>query len=192
MSVSKKIKKSFAESWCMKFKTRHPEGDSYDGIVVHLTNEFVALQTLDDFEFDGVNVFWKSALKGFRDNKFDICMNGILHNNGQLRRLRIPLWLKKCETFSDLILTLKKREIWPAIEVIGEDDSGCLYIGPITAIEKANFSVECYDAAGKWDGVAKFGFNEVFRLEFGTRYTKHFNNYMKRKVDEYSNSCENE
>ena len=76
---------------------------------------------------------------------------------------------------------LAERDIWPAVEVVFTDGGSALYIGPILEIKKKHFSLNCYDAAGKWEKVYRIDFNEVFRLEFGSKYTEHFNNYMRRQ-----------
>ncbi|MBK8465596.1 MAG: hypothetical protein IPL32_07165 [Chloracidobacterium sp.] len=181
MGLSQKYKKSLDEKWCMRFKTLHPDGDAYDGIVLHLSNELIALGEMRDFEFDGINVFPRNAIKGYRDNKFDRCCNQILFGNGQLKRLRVAKWLNACETFNQLALVLMKRDIWPAVEVVFKDGDRALYVGPIVEVKNKHFSINCYDAAGKWEKVYRLKFNEVFRFEFGSKYTNHFNNYMRQK-----------
>jgi hypothetical protein len=181
MGLQQKFKKSLDEKWCIRFKTRHQDEDAYDGVVLHLTNELVALGVDRDFEFDGIHVFPPNAIKGYRDNKFESCLNRILTHNGQLKRLRTPKWLSSCETFEQLSSTLMKRDIWPAVEVVFEDGDSAFYVGPIVAVGNNHFSINCYDAAGKWEKIYRLAFNTVFRMEFGSKYTKHFNNYMRNQ-----------
>ena len=183
MGLQRKLKKSLDEKWCMRFKTRHPEGDKYDGVVLHLTKEFVVLGAECDFEFDGIHVFRRSAIKGYRDNKFDACCNQILSDNGQSKLFQVPSWLSTFETFHQLASMLAERDIWPAVEAVFADGGSALYIGPITEIKKNHFFLNCYDSAGKWEKEYRIDFNEVFRFEFGTKYTEHFNNYMRHQEE---------
>lgn len=181
MSVLQKYKKSLEKQWCLRLKTRHPEGDNYDGVVVHLTSDMIALSSEEDFEFDGIEVFPRSAIKGYRDGKFERCCNKILQHNGQIKRLRPPRWLKSCTNIADVILYLKKHDIWPGVEVLFEGDTdSAFYIGPITETDDAGFELNCYDAAGEWERIYKIQFNEVFRITFNTKYCKHFNAYMRQ------------
>lgn len=182
MGLRKKYKKSLEEKWCMRFKTRHPDGDAYDGVVLHLTREFVVLGEIGNFEFSGIQIFPLSAIKGYRDNKFDDCYNRILSTNGQLKRVRAPAWISSCQTLAQVVSAMAKRDIWPAVELVFAKKRSALYIGPIVAVEKGGFYINCYDAAGKWEKVYWMKFNEVFRLEFGSAYTEHFNTYMRHQV----------
>jgi hypothetical protein len=180
MGLPQKFKKSLDEKWCMRFKTRHPDGDAYDGVVLRFTKNLVVLGVVDNFEFDGIHIFRRSAIKGYRDDKFESCFNRILSDNGQINRFRAPKWLNACETFNQLALMLMKRDIWPAVEGVFNNE-GFFYIGRIVEVENDYFSINCYDAAGKWEKVYRFKFSEVFRMEFGSKYTEHFNNYMRHQ-----------
>ncbi len=136
---------------------------------------------MNNFEFDGIQVFPLCAIKGYRDNKFERCINQILTDNNQIKRFRAPGWVKTCVGFRELASRLYKHDIWPAVEVIFEDDESAFYIGPVCEVEDDNFSIDCYDAAGQWEDTYKFEFNDVFRMEFGSKYTEHFNNYMRKQ-----------
>ncbi len=183
MGLQRKFKKSLDEKWCMRFKTRHPEGDKYDGVVLQLTKDLVVLGQERDFEFEGIHVFPRNSIKGYRDNKFDACCNRILSDNGQIKLFQVPSWLSTCESFHQLASMLAERDIWPAVEVVFADGGSALYLGPIVEIKKNHFLLNCYDAAGKWEKVYRIDFDELYRLEFGTKYTGHFNHYMRRLAE---------
>jgi len=53
------------------------------------------------------------------------------------------------------------------------------YLGPITNCDKMSFFLKCYDASGKWEKVYKINYDEVFRIEFDSKYCNRFNHYMK-------------
>ena len=65
----------------MRFKTRHPDGDNYDGVVIHIAPNFIVVREVVDFEFDGVQVLPKKVIRGFRDGKFEECGNAIMRQN---------------------------------------------------------------------------------------------------------------
>ena len=54
-----------------------------------------------------------------------------------------------------------------------------LYLGSITKFGDHSFWIRSYDADGKWEKQFEISFSEVFRIEFGSRYCNHFNDYMK-------------
>lgn len=182
MGLSQKYKKSLTEQWCMRFKTLHPEKDSYDGVIIYIGTDFVALREESDFEFDGIQILPKKSIKGFRDNKFDCCCNDILEQNEQKKKLKDIAWLKACESYKDVIKALHDRDIWPGVETVldKKNYASSFYLGPIVEIEKKRFGIRCYDAAGKWEEVYEIAFSDLFRIEFDSKYCNNFNAYMRR------------
>ena len=73
-----------------------------------------------------------------------------------------------------------RLNIWPGVEILF-NEKAAFYTGPITRITDDSFSIKCYDAAGKWEKVYELSYEEVFRLEFDSRYCNHFNAYMRSK-----------
>src|SRR5258705_4383198 len=98
MSLGQKYKKSFHEQWCLRFKTRHPDGDNFDGVVTHIKKGFIVLNQEEAFEFDGVVILPKRVITGSRDDKHEQCGNRILRENGAIKKCRSPRWLDSCET----------------------------------------------------------------------------------------------
>jgi hypothetical protein len=166
----------------MRFKTRHPDGDNFDGVVVHIGRTFIVLREEIDFEFDGIVLLPKKAIRSVRDGKFESCWNEILQENGALSRMKVPSWVARCETVQDFLRTLQKWSIWPAIEMLFDDGSTALYLGPIESVSDDGFSTKCYDAAGQWENGYSFRWSEIFKVEFDSRYCNHFNRYMRAKT----------
>ncbi|MCA1614200.1 MAG: hypothetical protein LC800_08665 [Acidobacteria bacterium] len=183
MSRARKYEKSLAEKWCMRFKTTHPDGDNYDGIVTHVKRDFIVLREEDDFELDGLIVLPKRFIKGVRDGKYDRCCNEILRENSELKKLRPARWLDSCVTLPQVFAALKRRDIWPAVEIMSGEKNAGFYIGPISEVADADFSIACYDAVGNWEGIYELSYREVFRVEIESRYCKHFNAYMRARWD---------
>ncbi|MGH9941080.1 MAG: hypothetical protein ACRD9R_01830 [Pyrinomonadaceae bacterium] len=180
MSLAGKFKKSLDEKWCMRFKCRHPDEDNFDGVITHIKSSFIVLREEDAFEFDGFVILPKKVIKGIRDGRYERCGNQIIRFNGVLRKLRAPHWLDSCETIPQVFASMMRRDIWPAVEIVfNEERESALYLGPITNLNDEQFSLKCYDAAGKWEKTYKLSYDEIFKIEFDSSYCKHFNAYMK-------------
>ena len=184
MGLEQKYRKSMTERWCLRFKTRLPEQDNYDGIITHNKRGFIVLRQEHDFEFDGVVLLLKKVIRGYRDNKYEDCCNAIIRQNGSLKTARSPRWLDSCDRIPDVFAQLQSRDIWPAIEIVfNEGSETAFYLGPITRIETNAVSIRCYDAAGKWEKVYELDYDEICRIEFDSKYCNHFNGYMRSKND---------
>jgi hypothetical protein len=182
MSLKRKYRKSFDKKWCLRFKTRHPDGDKYDGVVTQIESEFIVLREEEDFDFDGIIILPKRFIKGYRDGKYDQCCNEILRENNALRKCHSPRWLKGCGTLPDVITELKRRDVWPGIETMFDDNSEtAFYIGPITRTANECFYLRCYDAAGKWEKEYELEYDKIFRVEFDSKYCNRFNAHMRRR-----------
>ena len=182
MSLINKYKKSLDNQWCLRFKTCHPDGDRYDGVVTQINKSFVVLQEEVDFVFNGILVLPKKSISGYGDNKYDSCCNKILRENGAIRRLRSPHWLTSCATLHDVLSQLRSRRIWPIVEVLfDENKDSAFYIGPVTKIEESHCYLKCYDAAGQWEKEYQLTYEEIFKIEFGSIYCKNFNAYMRKR-----------
>jgi len=182
MTITEKLRESLERRRCMRLKTRHPDGDRIDGVVVGLTKTIVVLHQVEDFEFDGFVVMPKKLVAGVRDGKYEACGNEILRENGALQTCRPPRWLEPCETLFDVVAAMKRRDMWPFVETIAKSGKRTeCRIGPITAIRDEHFNLRGYDAAGGWEEHATLHFADVFKVEFGSRYCEHFNAYMRKR-----------
>jgi hypothetical protein len=185
MGLAQKYRKSLNEKWCLRLKTKHPDGDDYDGVITHIKQGFIVLREERDFEFDGVIIIPKKFIKGVRDNKYEACANQILHENGAIKKLRSPRWIGSCDALPQVLMTMMKRGIWPGVEIVFDDGKdSAFYIGPITRVEDGRFFLKCYDAAGNWERVYELNYGEVFRVEFDSKYCNYFNAYMKSRNGE--------
>ena len=180
MSRLEKYNKSLSKEWSIRIRTKHPDGDNYDGVITHVKSSFIVLREEKEFEFDGVIILPKRSIKSIRDGKFDKCCNEILRQNGQIKRLHPTRWLDSCETIADVIETLMKRDIWPGVETLSPNGKDYpFYIGPVIQTGPKAFSILGYDAAGRWEAEHELNYDEIFRIEFDSSYCKHFNKYMK-------------
>jgi hypothetical protein len=180
MKSSEKYSKSLKDKWVIRLKTHHPDGDNYDGVVFVVKRSFVAIRELRDFEFDGVIVLPKKAIRGFRDGVFEAADNAIIRNNGQIDAMSIPSWVEECGTIQHVMAYMMRHDIWPGVEILFEEGrTAAFYLGPIVKADADSFTINCYDAAGNWEKPYRLGYEEVFRIEFDSKYCNHFNNYMQ-------------
>lgn len=54
------------------------------------------------------------------------------------------------------------------------------YLGPITSVGQNIFSLYCYDAKGKWEKEYGLEYKGIGKVEFQSKYTVNFNNFMVR------------
>lgn len=182
MNIETKIDKSLKQKWCIRFETLHPDEDAYDGVVIYNKPDFIALFEEEDFEFDGVVIIPKKFIKKIRDGKYDKCCNEILRQNKEIEKVFSPEWIESCDNLHQIISSLKQNDIWAAIEIVFDNQTkSALYLGPITHIGAKNFRIHCYDAAGKWEKEYKLSYEEIFKIEFDSKYCNHFNRFMKSK-----------
>ncbi len=172
------LQKSLDKKWCIHFLTNHPEGDAYDGVVIHLAKSLVVMHEFRDFVADGILVFPRKSVVSVRNGDFEVCENRILKRSGEIKSVKKIDWLKNIHSVKDLLSSLSKRNIWPAIEEL-KDGKSALYVGPITGIKKNSFMIYCYDAAGNWEDAYDIDYRNVYRIEFNSKYLNYFNEYMR-------------
>lgn len=177
-NLSNKYKKSLEQKWLMRFKTIHPDGDAFDGIVIQNKKNFIVVVEFNNLELDGFVLIPKKVISGYRDLKFEICFNQIIRQNKEFGKIKIPQWIDECDSIQEVLLNLEKRKIWPAIEVIFDEDSA-FFIGEIQDVQSDLIKFKSYDAAGKWAYVDTLLSEDIFKIEFNSRYCNHFNTYMK-------------
>lgn len=182
MAFEKKFGKSLKNKWCLRIETAHPDEDAYDGVVIYDKTDFVALREEKDFEFDGVVIIQKKFVKGIRDANFEKCINKILRHNGEIEKISAPEWINGCESIKELFASIKRRDIWAGIEIVfNKQTDSAFYLGPITRVGAKDFFIKCYDAEGEWEKEYELSYDEVFRVEFDSKYCNHFNKYMRWK-----------
>jgi hypothetical protein len=83
----------------------------------------------------------------------------------------------------DVIVALMKRDIWPGVEILsGRKKDPVFYLGPITRTTEEGFFLYCYDADGTWEKEYEIDYDEVFKVQFDSRYCNRFNAYMRERV----------
>jgi hypothetical protein len=169
---------SLQNKYVMEFTPDHPENDHFFGVVTGITEEFFTAQIADDFEFAGTAIVPIARLKAVRFDAGLKCMTRIMQHNGQLQKLKSIAWLSRCQTFAEVVSQLMKRGIWPAVTIVYGKDAW-FFIGPLTVAEENGFCIRNYTVSGKWTKPQGLRMQDVTLIEFGSKYGKHFNHYMR-------------
>lgn len=184
MKITGVYKKSFSKKWLVRFKTYHPSGDYYDGIVLKETKSFIVLASEQDFEFDGIYILAKKYIRGYRDGKFEKCTNKIIRFNGQIKKIKLPTWLNQCNKIGDVFSGLKRRNIWPFVEILfNKNNESAFYIGPIIGGNDKGFGIHGYNSIGEWKNEYVLNYEEILRIGFNDRYSKNFNRFIKQTMN---------
>ena len=179
-----KIKKSKEKKWSILFRTKHPEGDRFRGVVTEIKRSFIVLREEYELDFDGIIIAPKKYLKGCRDTKHEAISNRILRYTGAIKKAKSPKWLNNCDNLPDVILQIKKRDIWPIIEIIFDFEGETIsdfYLGRIVEIKNEGFMMQPYDSTGNWDELYYIEYKEIFKIQFEDQYSTIFNDYMRNK-----------
>ncbi len=184
--ISDGLNKSFKKKTLIRLITSHPKGDSFDGIVLYQTANFVTLASIVDFEFNGLVLISSKFIRGIRDSKFEKCYNRIIKFNKSIDKVRMPGWVKGCFLLEDVLRELERRRIWPSVEVVFLEDktenNSAFYLGPIQDVNSKEFLIYGYDADGSWEKCYKLQIDEIFKIAFYDRYTTHFNKFMEKEM----------
>lgn len=182
MTILDACKKSLQQKRIVRLKMKHPFDDCYDGVVLKIERTFIVMAVESNFEFDGISVFVKKFIKGYRNGPNEICTDRIIRNNGQLNKFKLPVWLDRCESLEDVLRACYSRRIWPSIEIVYNDyKDSAFFIGPIISGGDVGIELKCYDSAGIWEKAYKIPYFEIMRIDVSSTYAKHFNRYMKGK-----------
>lgn len=178
MTLLPKVRNSLRNQSVIHFEIDHPDDETFDGVVIYMTSNFIAVCLAIDFELSGIAIVPRTHLKSVRDNANEKSMTRIMRHNRQLDKLKVPRWLSTCETLPDIFCQLKNRSIWPAVTIVDGKDSW-FFIGKITLAEERGFCIESYTSTGKWTKEQGLRMQDVALINVDGQYEKHFNRYMK-------------
>lgn len=172
---------SMRDKRMVKLTMTCPRGETHLGLVVRLTKSLVIVHEFDDFAYDGIRVCPRKCIASVKATKYEDCCKSILTHCGEIRKARRMHWLDRVEAMPDLMAVLAKRRIWPGIEIRDDSDEAesLLYIGPITAAGRSEFSIYCYDADGTWETNYHLRYRDLVAVQLESRYVRIFNDYMQ-------------
>ena len=181
--ISDGLTKSLRRKSVIRLMTSHLNGDAIDGIVLHQTADYVVFALEMDFEFNGIAFLSKKFVRGIRDSKYEKCYNKIVRFNKSIDKVRIPDWVKDCLCLEDVLKQLKRKSIWPGVEMVfskkNTKNNSAFYIGPIQDVNSNEFQIYSYDADGSWEKCYKLHIDEIFKIGFYDRYSTHFNKFVQ-------------
>ena len=158
--------------------TVHPDGDSYDGVVLGLSSSIVVFQDTSDFAFEGVSIIPRKWMTEIRDGSLEECYDKILRHHGEMKNLNRIKWVNELTSVKGAIEAIHKKGIWPAIEALDGKQKTSMFLGEIKRIHSRKFSILAYDAEGNWEHEYDIKYSEVFCIQLFSQYTDRFNDYM--------------
>jgi len=159
--------------------TKHPDGDTYDGIVLGVDRSIVVFQDTSEFSIEGVSILPRKWITEIRDGEFEDCYDKILRQNNEIKNLNRKKWVNELSSVKEAIEVIHKKSIWPSIEVYDGNKETAMFLGPITDVRASKLSVHAYDAAGNWEEEYDIKYTEVFCIQLFNQYTERFNKYME-------------
>jgi hypothetical protein len=181
LTLEEKFRESRSQQWSLRWETTHPNGDNYDGVVTDIKKDYVVIAEETAFEFDGLMILPKSSVGDFRDGPFDGCCNEILTSRKAHAAIIYPKWMARCDTIPQLFEAFKRRDIWPGVEILLENDYE-FYLGQLTEVGTDEFRLMGYDAAGEWEKEFSIRYDQLFRIEVFSQYCERFNEFMRSKA----------
>ena len=171
-------KKNFAKI----YRTFNEKEENVSGFILSMSKDFLLLQVVTDFMFDGYAIIRKDQFDYLQHQRFEIKQKKILKAEGLFdkeygieRVINLNGWK---EIFSDL----KKMDYHVIVECEAKVEPDFI-IGPIKRLTKDKASIKYYDPAGKLEeGVTSVKYSEITIVKFGDRYSTVFRRYLTQST----------
>lgn len=178
--MEKKLAFSRDHKHLVSFRLNHPEFDFYDGVVLHFNDEIVIFHDFYEMDFDGIRILPRRFIKKVRLGKTQKTFQKVMVMNDGLKALSQKRWIKRIDTLKTALKILKRKRIWPCLDVIDEDQNTAFFLGPLTKVKKSSFKIFAYDAKGRWEKDYTLDIGEIFGLNLFSHYGSKFNRYMEK------------
>lgn len=163
----------------IRMHTKHPDEETYDGVVLGLSNSLVVFQDTSEFAFEGVSIMPRKWLTKIRDGDFEETYDKVLRHHGELKKLNRKKWVNELTSVKAAIAAIQAKGIWPSIEAYDGKNDTAMFLGPITEVQSSKFTIYAYDANGNWEQEYDIKYSEVYCIQLFNQYTDRFNEYVK-------------
>jgi len=148
------------------------------GFILEMSSDFLLIQLVNDFVFDGYAIIRKFDYDNIRHNKYDKTSKMILQEEGVFGQLGIEQKID-LESWRAALLDLKKYDLHVIVESEKKKSTG-FHIGPVINVSQKKLEIHNYDATGKFDGgTRKIKLDYITSIIFGDRYSTTFRKYLK-------------
>lgn len=176
--MKKTLQNSKDKKHVIKMFTTHPDGDSYNGVILGMSKSIAVFQDTSEFDFEGVSILPRKWITEIRDGEFEDCYDKVLRHYGEMKKLNRKKWINELTSIKEAIKAIHEKKIWPAIEAFDGDKTTSYFLGPITDIRDKKFTINAYDATGEWEQEYDIKYSEVFCIQLFNQYAERFNSYM--------------
>ncbi len=170
-------KKSFIKI----FRTVCDKEENLSGFLLGISSNFLFLQLVYDFMFDGYAIIRKDDFDSIRHSSYERTQRKIFNAEGLLATEygfdeHFPL-----TTWTDILKTIKNYDLHVIVENINKDYLD-FWIGQITRIGDKSMSIHNYNPDGLLDEKPKvIKLSTISVIKFGDRYSTIFRKYLKHR-----------
>jgi hypothetical protein len=165
----------------IRVETTHPDETAFRGVLLEANVAFATIHEIEELEPNGYIALPNKSVKEVRSGEYEKCAGDILRTVLNYKVTAVKEVFLGLSTIEEMLATLKANAIWPAVEILYKGEAS-VYIGPIISLDASSFRMFCYDAAGKWESEYELDYDEIFKIEIESRYVRHFNEYMRRRI----------
>jgi hypothetical protein len=163
----------------IRMSTKHPDEETYNGVVLGFSNSIVVFQDTSEFALEGVSILPRKWITTIRDGTLEETYDKILRHHGEFKKLNRKKWINELTSVKSAVVAIQEKGIWPAIETFDGKKETAMFLGPITKVQGSKFTVYAYDANGNWEQEYDIKYSEVYCIQLFNRYTERFNKYVK-------------
>lgn len=150
-----------------------------DGFILSMSKDFLLLQVVFDFKFDGYSIIRMDQFDSIRYNKFDKTRKNILQAEGSFDKYYGHEGQISLTNWHDIFIDLEKLDYHLIIECENKKNPKFL-IGPIEIVKKNKMDILYYDATGKLDKKASsVKYDDITIVWFGDKYSTTFRKYLR-------------
>lgn len=175
--MDKLLTKSLKKKRPVKLLTNHPDGQSFEGIVIYLTKSLIVIREIKDLEIDGVVAFPRQAISNVIDCPVESQKKELMKRDSNERAEKMTKWLKKVKNIKDLIGYPYKSGEWVAVETVRDDDS-TVFVGSIQDFSGKTFCVSPSLVTDKRKKGRKVRYSDLFRIEIYSSYISSIRDYV--------------
>ena len=182
MSFQKQFLKAFMKKKFISIHTEQPDNDSYDGIIVALTQSYIIIAQELDYEFDGYVLIPRCNICGYRQSDVEQFSYNLMKSSGDITQLEIPNWMQQSKTNENAFSAIMSHNPWMRISwVCPNCDDIHVDVGKLIAYDDESISMDLYHKNGSYQGEMGWAMNKIYALEFDAKFLVKFANYFKNK-----------
>lgn len=176
----KQIKKHFDKNHYVKIYFFEDSSEEFtSGFIIKFSDDFLMIQQIHNFTFDGIKVIPYDRISGFRHNKFEKASEKIFLEEELIKFDKKIIENTSLKNFETLFKSIKKQNFHCIVE--GRKKNKFTFsIGEILEVNNKSVVIKNYDATGKINKKPdKIFFKNIEFVTFNDHYSLTFRKYLK-------------